>query len=475
MRIVVVCAIVLSIAAAARAQSPPLADLLPDLILRDITLPRPVTPGLSHEAHFSPIDADEPGNPAVGIVRNFNKLMMVQLATFPLGSPAGGFTYTFDQSLGTFRRATTSFGPAFAERAITIGRNKLNVGFTYQHTRYDTFEGQNLDDGSIKIYLRHTDCCRSGVGGGSGMGGGMGGAGGGPIEQPNGSRLDPPFEGDLIQAALSLSAKTDTAALSVNYGVTNRWDVALIVPLVHINLSADVQATIIRLATANDPLTHTFVAGNPNATQKTFHAAGTADGLGDVVIRSKYRVAGGANGGIAGAVDLRLPTGDRANLLGAGGQAKVFLIQSGGTDRLMEHVNAGYTSSWGRVPSAGLLSLVGSEEPVPDEIGFAAGVEFVVESRLTVVADVLGRTLRRAGRLGLASKPFVFEGRTAVETAMFDELEPRAGNLNLTLGTAGIKFNPVGSFLLSANVLFPLNKSGLRSRLSTVVGLDYTF
>jgi hypothetical protein len=58
---------------------------------------------------------------------------------------------------------------------------------------------------------------------------------------------------------------------------------------------------------------------------------------------------------------------------------------------------------------------------------------------------------------------------------MFDELEPRAGNLNLTLGTVGVKFNPVGSFLLSANVLFPLNKAGLRSRLSTVVGLDYTF
>ena len=30
-------------------------------------------------------------------------------------------------------------------------------------------------------------------------------------------------------------------------------------------------------------------------------------------------------------------------------------------------------------------------------------------------------------------------------------------------------------FNVGANVLFPLNKSGLRSRLSTVIGLDYTF
>ena len=77
----------------------------------------PPTDDLSHEAHFSPIDANELNNPAVGIVENFNQLMKVQLSTFPIGSSAGGFTYLFDESLGTFRRASRSFGPAFAERA----------------------------------------------------------------------------------------------------------------------------------------------------------------------------------------------------------------------------------------------------------------------------------------------------------------------------------------------------------------------
>ena len=35
----------------------------------------------------------------------------------------------------------------------------------------------------------------------------------------------------------------------------------------------------------------------------------------------------------------------------------------------------------------------------PDEINYAAGLEFVVESRLTIVGDVLGRSLRDAGRI----------------------------------------------------------------------------
>ena len=122
-----------------------LAELLPDLILREITLPRPVTAGLSHVAHFSPIDADELDNPAVAVVRSFNTLMLMQLSTFPLGSPAGGFTYTFDETLGTFRRTTPSFGPVFAERAVTMGRNRFNAGFSYQHTAYRSFEGQDIE------------------------------------------------------------------------------------------------------------------------------------------------------------------------------------------------------------------------------------------------------------------------------------------------------------------------------------------
>lgn len=112
---------------------------------------------------------------------------------------------------------------------------------------------------------------------------------------------------------------------------------------------------------------------------------------------------------------------------------------------------------------------------MPDEVHYAAGVEFVPESRLTVVGDILGRTLRGAGRLDLVSKPFVYQGRATVQTAYFDEFEPRGGDLNLTLGTVGIKFNPVGALLVSASVLFPVSTSGLRSRLTTVVGLDYAF
>ena len=58
-----------------------------------------------------------------------------QLTALPLPSPAAGFTYAFDPATGTFRRTTRSFGPILAERAETIGRGRLSVGFNYQHFR----------------------------------------------------------------------------------------------------------------------------------------------------------------------------------------------------------------------------------------------------------------------------------------------------------------------------------------------------
>lgn len=450
-----------------------LAALLPDLILRSIVLPPPATAELSHVAHFSPIDAAELDNPAVDIVQSFNKLMMMQLSTFPVASSAGGFTYSFDESLGTFVRASRSFGPAFAERALPSGRGRFNAGATYQHTRYSRFEGEPLDNGAIKFYLRHEECCTQGAGGGGGGGGG--GSGGGPVTTPNGTRLNPPFEGDLIEAALSLEARTDTVAFFANYGVTNRWDVGFVVPLVQIELDATVNATILRLATATNPTLHTFESGNPAATQEVFQRSGSASGLGDVILRTKYRFMNLAGGGLAAAADVRLPTGAEEDLLGAGGQAKILLVASGGTDRVVGHTNVGYTLVGGNAPGLGLLSALSGPEPLPDEMNYAAGLEVVAHPRLTIIGDLVGRSLRDAGRLAMSRKSVQYQGAAGPQTFQFDEFEPVSGHLNLVLGSAGVKFNPGGEWLISASVLASLTDSGLQGGLTTIIGLDYAF
>ena len=484
-------AVMLSLALTAtsvRAQDVPLAQLLPDLILREITLKSPPTSGLpgvpdgfTHEAHFSPLEANELNNPVVGIVQGFNAQMAMQFSTFPLGSSTGGMTYVFDESLGTFRRGSASFGPLFAERALTIGRRKLSAGFNYQRTSYNTLEGQELDDGSIKFYLRHQDCCTI--------------AAGVLTNQPNGTRLNPPFEGDVIEAALRLKATTHTTAMLADFGVTDRWDIGLVVPFVRVNLDAAATARVLRLVTDQPVLssflspeelqaarnTHTFEQNNPSAT-RTVRSSGHASGLGDIVLRTKYHFLRTAGGGLAAAVDLRLPTGDEKELLGTGGvEAKFLLIASSEHSRFGEHVNFGYTTAEGDV--AGRIGGFTSTQ-LPDEINYSGGIEFVGNPRFTLMGDVVGRTLRRVGRLDVVSKSFLYRqfdqtGATLPATmpasVSFDEFAARPGNLTLLLGTGGVKFNPVGNLLISGSVVFPLTDAGLRSRVTTVIGMDYAF
>lgn len=485
-------AALLLIPASAHAQALPLADLLPDLILRDIAL-LPNTANPPHEAHFMPLTND-PANPAIPIVTAFNAQMATQFSTFPLGSSSGGLTYVFDETVGTLRRASASFGPLFAERAVTIGRRKLNAGFNYQYSSFNSFEGQKLDDGTIKFYLRHQDCCH--------------------FDNPaaltgfsttplNGTdTLNPPFKGDLVETALTLKARTQTTAAFINYGLTDRWDIGVAVPFVNVHLDASVLARIVRLVTQPPPNTtlspadvqnalnvHTFELNNPNAT-KTFQHSGDATGLGDIVLRTKYHFLRASAGGLAVAIDLRTPTGDKKNLLGAGGtQAKVLLVASDDRGRFGQHVNVGYTIASGTV--AGTPAGFAAAE-TPDEVNYTGGMDFVANPRLTLMGDVVGRTLRGAGRLNVVTKQFLYNEPTVVgglppgpgcggfigftcRTASFDEFAPKAGNLTLLLGTAGAKWNLHGNLLLTGSVLFPLTDAGLHSRVTTVAGLDYAF
>jgi hypothetical protein len=455
----------------ASAQTPAatgLAGLLPELILREVTLPASTGGFFSHSAHFSPLAVNDPTNPAVEVVQAFNKQMVVQLSTFPLGSSSGGFTYTFDPVVGTFSRASRSFGPAFAERALTAGRGRFSAGMNYLHLSYDSFENRDLEDGSIKFFLRHQECC-SVVGPPVPPTFGV-------ITQPNGTRLDPFFEGDLIQTSLRLKAKTDTAVFFANYGVSDRLDVGIAIPVVRVELDATMVATILRLATLTTPI-HAFEPGNLAASERTFQSSGSATGLGDIVLRSKYRVAGGPAAAIAAAVDLRLPTGDKENLLGAGAQAKVFLVASRGSERWGQHANVGYTFAGGHLENVAPFGGEDRGTQVPDEFNYTAGVEFVAESRVTLVGDIVGRVLRNSGRLAPRLKTFLFVpgGVPPDRSAQFEEFTPTAGNLHLVLGTAGVKFNPVGNLLVSANVLLPVTKAGLRSRIGTVIGVDWAF
>lgn len=418
----------------ASAQTGDLAGVLVRLIQTEIRLagPPPGSPFPSHAAHFIP-GSDQQLAPYL-----FNQAIVSQLSTFPVGSSSGSFSYTFDPSLGTYSRSTTSFGPSFAQRPFTLGRGRWNTGANYQHATYRSFEGRRLDTGAIEFFLPH-------------------------LEETGAF-----FEGDAIRTALSMRLSTDTFTFFVNYGITDRLDVGVSVPIINVDLDATVDATILRLATLDTgPAAgiHSFPGG---ANSATFSDRGSATGIGDVLLRSKYFFLHHTRGQMAVSLDLRTPTGDENNLLGTGAtQAKLLLIGSTTADRFSPHFNIGYTFSGNS--SSPLIN-------VTDEFNYAAGLEFTPSPRLTVAVDLAGRQLRGSGRLVQQAKVFNWTTQAGVTgSSTFTEFGPEAGSLNLTLGAVGFKFNPAANLLVSANMLFPLTDAGIRSRPVPVIGFDYTF
>ena len=310
------------------------------------------------------------------------------------------------------------------------------------HSTWDKFEGKELDGGEIHTTLQHVDI----------------------------AAINSHFEGDLIDAAFRLALKTDTFAMFANYGVTDRLDVGVVVPLQRVEMNAQIDLTILNIATSGDaPQPHVFSNGTLHDTRVD---SGDASGIGDVVLRGKLGLGQGDWGGFAAAVDVRLPTGDAADLLGTGStQVKGFLIASGGKTRFSPHVNLGYTFT-GDSDTFGEL---------PDEINYAAGFDAALSSRLTLNADLVGRALLDAERLvdadvtytyRLAGEPIGTQ-RTVTRTEIANA-EP--GTLNLLFGAVGLKFNPTGRLLISGNLLFSLSKdNGLQDMLTPVIAIDYNF
>jgi hypothetical protein len=315
-----------------------------------------------------------------------------------------------------------------------------------------------------------------------------------PISFPD---KDPAFEGDLLRMGLGVKVRNNTTAFFLNYGLTDTLDVGVAVPFVQVHLEATIDANIQRLSTT-DPRIHTFVA-NQDVSYERFSDSGTATGLGDISLRGKWNCLKRAGGGLALAFDLRLPTGNEDDLLGTGAtQFRPMAIYSGEFGRLAPRASVGYTFSHGTISDAASFQVAESglgqavfqgQTPataaaleVPDEINYTAGLSVAAHPRVTVGLDLLGRSIRDRNRFGTTTQTFPYRTQNAsaggqIQNAQRTDVTATTGQGTLTslIGAAGLKWNLWGTLLLNANVLFPINDSGLRIEITPALGLDYSF
>lgn len=216
------------------------------------------------------------------------RALLVNLTTQPLASSSSGFSYRFNSELGTFERASDSFGPIFAERVQTTAPGQVSLGFTYRYANFDRLDGRELDQGFVTTANRFRDEVS-------------------------------PFDVET----LTLRLRTHTFALVANAGLTSRIEVSGAIPFVALQMEGE-RTNVYRGST--------FV-----------QASGQAEvaGLGDAIARIKVRLAGNRSGGIAVGTDVRFPTGREEDLLGAGRTGyRVLAITSAEGQQVAVHGNA---------------------------------------------------------------------------------------------------------------------------------------
>jgi hypothetical protein len=366
----------------------------------------------------------------------FSTAMVSQLVSVPLPSPGGGFTFEFDPSLGVFQRTTQSFGPILTERADTIGARRVSMGFAVQRFTFDSVENVSL--GQVPAVFTHDNA------------------------ELLGGRED------VVTTTNAIDANVTQSTLFVTLGITDRFDLSVAAPIVAADLRIVSDARIRRLGTTNE-LTHFYrQADGSVGDERIFTAAGSASGIGDLLVRAKAAMFKGDSSGLSLGLDVRLPTGDEMNLLGSGAPGlQPFLIWSGNFQRISPHVNAGYR--WNGTSVLAGNPATGEAGPFPDQVSYGAGADVSVNPRLTVVFDVLGRYLIDAERLRL--EPFHgLDGKSTFPNIVF-----ATDSYNALSGAIGMKANLFGRVLIDANLLFALDENGLRDKVTPLIGIEYSF
>lgn len=235
---------------------------------------------------------------------------------------------------------------------------------------------------------------------------------------------------------LTLNVRAASLNLYGSYGVTERVDVGAALPLVWLRLDGARVNTYrgARLLQAS--------------------AEAEARGVGDLALRTKVRLLGDAGGGLSLLGEARLPTGSEADLLGAGTSSfRTLVIASLEPGRWSLHGNVGFTAGG-----------------VSDELNYRAAVSAAAAPQVTIIGELLGRSIANVGRLieERAAHPSI----AGVETI---RLVTTGSSTNTATLVTGVKWNAGGRWLLNGNVSFPLTEQGLRSDVVTLFGLDYAF
>jgi hypothetical protein len=239
-----------------------------------------------------------------------NSSIATALSIIPLSSPASGVITRKDPATGLELGVSSTLGPIFTERAETIGKGHFYLGFSHQTFHFTEFNGKSLNalnllyQGGQSSNVTFNNAAQSTVPASFGLG-------------------------------MDVRLTQDIAFLT--YGLTDRIDVSLGLPMVHSAVAARTFNGVIYSGNGFNPAlggtcwcVNTFTPGYPTLMQANFNQSSASEtGFGDLLVRAKGTVLRKPGLVVGTGIDLRFPTGDEKNYLGVGAfSAKPFVAVS---------------------------------------------------------------------------------------------------------------------------------------------------
>ena len=413
-----------------------------------------------------------------------NASIATALSVIPLASPASGVIEKTDAS-GNPILANGTLGTIFTERAETIGKNRLFIGFTHQDYHFTELNGQSLNN----LTLLYTGGFSSSL-------------------SSNGQTLVTVPTTFRVGADVRLSQ--DIAFIT--YGLTNRLDVSVGLPLVHAAVAARTYDGQIwagnGVGTPTCWCADTFTPGAPTLYEPQIgQSSFSKTGFGDLLLRMKGTVIERQNLALAVGGDVRFPTGDASNYLGTGTTSvKPFMALSVYTRPLANgiifapHINLGWQFS-GKSILGGTLSgtntnitladgstftyvsapFTSTKGYLPDVFNWAVGSEIAFGKRFTLVADVLGNQI---GWIHGVPNTMTESIANQYPPAPPNSLAPASASGLVSAGKVsygeyngafGSKARIVGNLVLTFNALVRFDNNGLTARFAPLYGLGYSF
>jgi hypothetical protein len=267
----------------------------------------------------------------------------------------------------------------------------------------------------------------------------------------------PSVENETISLDLALDVKLTVTSFLVTYGLSDRLDVGVVLPIVTTSIEGSTNAQINPFGPP--PAVH-FFGGTPESPVLTASrfVRGSATGLGDVDARVKLNLRRGDPVAVGVLADVRFPTGSESDLLGSGAwAARGLAIVSARFGSFSPHANVGYLYRGGDFESDAVLGTV--------------GFDHLLAPWATLAVDLISQ-------LQVGDSPLQVPGPVTIQAPYTRTIIPSEipdGRDDLVDGSIGVKLTAAPGLTVVGNTEWPLNRGGLRADVIWTVGLEYGF